>query len=117
MADITFMALHGSLGENGKLQSAFDILGIRYTGPNSLGCALSMDKGVTKEIFQAQGVPTPAGTHLFRKDKDCTLDELGFHLPVVVNLVPADPASAYTSYIQMRNIVMPSKHHLKKKTK
>ena len=84
MADITFMALHGSLGENGKLQSAFDILGIRYTGPNSLGCALSMDKGVTKEIFQAQGVPTPAGTHLFRKDKDCTLDELGFHLPVVV---------------------------------
>ena len=29
MADITFMALHGSLGENGKLQSAFDILGIR----------------------------------------------------------------------------------------
>ena len=43
-----------------------------------------MDKGVTKEIFQAQGVPTPAGTHLFRKDKDCTLDELGFHLPVVV---------------------------------
>lgn len=56
MADITFMALHGSLGENGKLQSAFDILGIRYTGPNSLGCALSMDKGVTKEIFQAQGV-------------------------------------------------------------
>ena len=63
MADITFMALHGSLGENGKLQSAFDILGIRYTGPNSLGCALSMDKGVTK---------------------DCTLDELGFHLPVVV---------------------------------
>ena len=84
MADITFMALHGSLGENGKLQAAFDILGIRYTGPNSLGCALSMDKGVTKEIFQAQGVPTPAGTHLFRKDKDCTLDELGFHLPVVV---------------------------------
>ena len=76
MADITFMALHGSLGENGKLQSAFDILGIRYTGPNSLGCALSMDKGVTKEIFQAQGVPTPAGTHLFHKDKDCTLDEL-----------------------------------------
>ena len=111
MADITFMALHGSLGENGKLQAAFDILGIRYTGPNSLGCALSMDKGVTKEIFQAQGVPTPAGTHLFRKDKDCTLDELGFHLPVVVK-----PCSGGSS-IQMRNIVIPSKHHLKKKTK
>lgn len=84
MADITFMALHGSLGENGKLQGIFDVLGIRYTGPNSLGCALSMDKGVTKEIFQMQGVPTPSGTHLFAKDKNRTLEELGFRLPAVV---------------------------------
>lgn len=84
MADITFMALHGSLGENGKLQATFDVLGIRYTGPNSLGCALSMDKGVTKEIFKMQGVPTPDGTHLFRKDRDRTLESLGFRLPVVV---------------------------------
>lgn len=84
MADITFMALHGSLGENGKLQATFDVLGIRYTGPNSLGCALSMDKGVTKEIFKMQGVPTPDGTHLFRKDKERTLESLGFRLPVVV---------------------------------
>lgn len=84
LSDITFMALHGSLGENGKLQATFDVLGIRYTGPNSLGCALSMDKGVTKEIFKMQGVPTPAGTHLLKKDKDLTLDALGFKLPVVV---------------------------------
>lgn len=84
MADITFMALHGNLGENGKLQATFDVLGIRYTGPNSLGCALSMDKGVTKEIFKMQGVPTPLGTHVFAKDKDISLEELGFNLPVVV---------------------------------
>lgn len=84
MADMTFMALHGNLGENGKLQATFDVLGIRYTGPNSLGCALSMDKGVTKEIFKMQGVPTPLGTHVFAKDKDVTLEELGFKLPVVV---------------------------------
>lgn len=84
LADMTFMALHGNLGENGKLQATFDVLGIRYTGPNSLGCALSMDKGVTKEIFKMQGVPTPPGTHVFAKDKDITLKELGFKLPVVV---------------------------------
>ncbi len=84
LADITFMALHGSLGENGKLQATFDVLGIRYTGPNSLGCALSMDKGVTKEIFKFQNVPTPDGTHVFKKDKDTSLDALGMHLPVVV---------------------------------
>lgn len=97
IADITFMALHGSLGENGKLQATFDVLGIRYTGPNSLGCTLSMDKGVTKEIFKIQGIPTPDGTHLFRKDKDTSLDQLGFCLPVVVK--PCSGGSSIGVYI------------------
>ncbi|MCQ2508088.1 MAG: D-alanine--D-alanine ligase [Dorea sp.] len=84
MADITFLALHGNLGENGKLQATFDVLGIKYTGPNSLGCALSMDKGIAKQIFQWEGVPTPGGTHLLPADKDKTLAEMGLRLPVVV---------------------------------
>ena len=62
MADITFMALHGSIGENGKLQATFDNLGIKYTGPNSLGCTLSMNKLVTKQIFKTRNFPD-------RKDK------------------------------------------------
>lgn len=97
LADITFIALHGSLGENGKLQALFDVLGIRYTGPNSLGCALSMDKGVTKEIFKMQGVPTITGTHVFKKDKDITLEELGLRLPVVVK--PCSGGSSLGVYI------------------
>lgn len=84
MADITFMALHGSVGENGKLQATFDILGIKYTGPNSLGCALSMDKLVTKQIFKMSGVPTPRGTSLNQKTKDTPLSELGYYLPLVI---------------------------------
>ena len=52
MADITFVALHGSVGENGKLQAAFDLLGIKYTGCNSFGCALSMNKLVTKQMYR-----------------------------------------------------------------
>ena len=82
MADITFMALHGSIGENGKLQATFDNLGIKYTGPNSLGCTLSMNKLVTKQIFKTSGVPTPRGTSLTSKTKDTPLDELGYYLPL-----------------------------------
>ena len=48
MADITFMAMHGCPGEDGKIQATFDLMGIKYTGPNSLGCALSMNKLVAK---------------------------------------------------------------------
>lgn len=58
-ADIVFIALHGENGENGKLQAAFDLLGIQYTGTDYLSAALTMDKGLTKELFIYHGIPTP----------------------------------------------------------
>lgn len=60
-ADLVFMALHGENGENGKVQAAFDLFGIKYTGTGYLGSAMAMDKGVAKSIFIAKGVPTPRG--------------------------------------------------------
>jgi D-alanine-D-alanine ligase len=38
-ADITFLALHGEEGENGKLQACLDVAGIPYTGSGYLGSA------------------------------------------------------------------------------
>lgn len=63
-ADIVFMALHGENGENGKVQAAFDLFGIKYTGTGYLGSAIAMDKGVSKSIFTAKGIPTPKGISL-----------------------------------------------------
>ena len=65
-ADITFLALHGGDGENGKLQALFDLLGIRYTGSSSLGCAVSMHKWITKQLLRGAGVPVPDGVLLRR---------------------------------------------------
>lgn len=97
LADIVFMGLHGDVGENGKLQATFDILGIRYTGPNYLGSALAMDKGITKQIFKTAGVPTPLGTSLKKENKDCSLADLGLQLPVVVK--PCSGGSSIGVYI------------------
>lgn len=58
-ADIVFMALHGENGENGRVQAAFDLFGIKYTGTGYQSSALAMDKMITKAIFKAKGVPTP----------------------------------------------------------
>lgn len=60
-ADITFLALHGDVGENGKLQATFDILGIKYTGSGYLGSALAMDKGLTKSVLTQNGITAPEG--------------------------------------------------------
>ena len=51
-ADIVFLALHGANGEDGRVQAAFDLMGIRYTGTGYLSSAMAMDKGVTKWMFQ-----------------------------------------------------------------
>ena len=58
-ADIVFMGLHGDFGENGKIQAALDLYGIKYTGTDYLSSALAMDKTVTKALFKVNGVPTP----------------------------------------------------------
>ena len=68
-ADITFNALHGGDGENGKLQAYLDLQGIRYTGDGYFASALAMHKDVAKLLFERAGVPVPNGT-VYRSGRD-----------------------------------------------
>lgn len=58
MADVAFLALHGGVGENGKLQALLEMNGVRFTGSSSVGCMLSMDKIISKELIAREGIPT-----------------------------------------------------------
>ena len=84
MADIVFLALHGENGENGKLQAAFDLFGIRYTGSNYLSSAIAMDKEITKIFFEVGGVPTPKGIKMTKKNREDNFELTGLRLPCVV---------------------------------
>ena len=97
LADITFLGLHGGEGENGKLQASFDLLGIKYTGPDSLGCAVAMHKGVAKQIFLESGVDTPGGGTIYKNSEDQSYQSLGLTLPVVVK--PCSGGSSIGVYI------------------
>jgi D-alanine-D-alanine ligase len=68
--DMVFMALHGEDGENGKIQAAFDLLGIKYTGTGYLGSALAMNKDMAKELFAKNNVPTPRGRTIIRDEDE-----------------------------------------------
>ena len=61
MADIVFLGLHGSNGEDGRIQATFDLMGIRYTGCGYISSALSMDKGLTRKFLQMSGIPVAKG--------------------------------------------------------
>lgn len=54
-----FIALHGRYGEDGTVQGALELLRIPYTGSGVMASAISMDKVRTKQIWIAQGLPTP----------------------------------------------------------
>jgi D-alanine-D-alanine ligase len=54
-----FIALHGRYGEDGTVQGALELLRIPYTGSGVMASAIAMDKVRTKQIWTAQGLPTP----------------------------------------------------------
>ena len=58
--DRVFNILHGGDGENGVLQGLLQALEVPCTGPDVLGCALTLDKIRTKQVWIASGLPTPA---------------------------------------------------------
>ncbi|ADY55260.1 D-alanine--D-alanine ligase [Syntrophobotulus glycolicus DSM 8271] len=58
-ADVVFLALHGSIGENGKLQAVLDINGIKYTGTGYVGSLLAMDKDLSKKLILSNNILTP----------------------------------------------------------
>lgn len=70
MADAVFMALHGANGEDGKIQACFELLGIPYTGTDFVSSAMAMDKGISKDIFKAHNIPTPAGIRLRKGEEE-----------------------------------------------
>jgi len=59
-ADVVFIALHGSIGENGTLQALLDLTGRPYTGSGMLASAVAMHKAMSKRVFESAGIPTPA---------------------------------------------------------
>lgn len=54
--DVVFNALHGVGGEDGRIQSVLDILGLKYTHSDHLASAIAMDKMKSKAIVAARGV-------------------------------------------------------------
>lgn len=59
-ADAVFIALHGTFGEDGRIQRLLDAHRIRYTGSGPEASALAMNKAQSKRKFLRLGLTTPA---------------------------------------------------------
>ena len=97
MADIVFLAFHGTCGEDGRVQAAFDLMGIPYTGAGYLGSAIAMDKDFTKRLIAGLDVATPKWRRAEYTMKD--IDSLTSTTPVPCVVKPVASGSSIGVFI------------------
>ena len=66
--DLAFIAIHGTPGENGKLQSYFEMIGQRYIGCRSFSSALTFNKFYCNLAVAQLGVPIAPSLHFYAGD-------------------------------------------------
>ena len=57
--DVALIILHGLYGEDGTVQGLLDLLNIPYQGSGVLGSAISMNKIISKQLYQQHGIKIP----------------------------------------------------------
>jgi D-alanine-D-alanine ligase len=98
--------LHGRGGEDGAMQGLLEVMGLPYTGSGILGSALAMDKLRCKQVWAAEGFPTPE-FRVLETEQDCAdaLAQLG--LPLIIK--PASEGSSIgMSKVEVEDEMLPA---------
>jgi D-alanine-D-alanine ligase len=91
--DVVFIGMHGTPGEDGKLQGYFDTLKIPYTGCNAATSALTFNKRYAVAVAAFSGINV-AKSVLFVKDNFAGPDEAVQHLRFPVFVKPNNGGSS-----------------------
>ena len=83
-SDLVFIALHGLDGENGKIQSTFDLLGIDYTGNNYNSSFKASNKIIAKNLLASTSIPLPKGYSISKDEDILTPDKYNMSYPVII---------------------------------
>lgn len=83
--DVVLLCIHGTPGEDGKLQGYFDMLGLPYTSCDAATSALTFNKRYTVAVAAFGGISVANSMHLFKHtpvSPEAILEKL--QLPVFV---------------------------------
>ncbi|GAB6011865.1 D-alanine--D-alanine ligase [Viscerimonas tarda] len=73
--DLAYITIHGSPGEDGRLQGYFDMLGIPYSSCGLMASALTMNKYICNKYLRNFGIKT-AESRLLKKEDVYTPEEI-----------------------------------------
>lgn len=92
--DVVYNILHGTPGEDGKLQGYFDILKIPYTSPNVMVSSLTMNKYLSKKICAAEKIPVAKSVIVRRDEEVINVDEIAKKLKLPLFVKPNNGGSS-----------------------
>ncbi len=95
--DLVFIGIHGTPGEDGKLQGYFDMLDIKYTSCNAVVSALSFNKIFCNRVVDFSDVAVAKSKHLF-KDRDYTSDAILEKITLPAFVKPAEGGSSLATF-------------------
>jgi D-alanine-D-alanine ligase len=89
--DAVFIGMHGTPGEDGKLQGYFDMIGIPYTGCNAATSAITFNKRYTVAVAAFAGILVAKSVHLLKQEP---VDATDIHLQLPVFVKPNNGGSS-----------------------
>jgi D-alanine-D-alanine ligase len=105
--DVAFIALHGRMGEDGKVQGLLEVMGVPYTGSGVLASALAMNKPFANKLFRLHNLGSVPGYTVRAADTARALELHGdFGFPCVAK--PACGGSSVGVSIVRRSEDLPS---------
>ncbi|MEO8581270.1 MAG: D-alanine--D-alanine ligase family protein [Patescibacteria group bacterium] len=96
--DVIFPIIHGTNGEDGKLQGLLEISNLPYVGAGVIGSALAMDKVIQKQLCDGRGFPQTQyewfWKHEWEKSEDHIIDKIEKKFAYPIFVKPANSGSS-----------------------
>lgn len=97
--DVAVLALHGSAGEDGTIQSLLELIDVPYTGPDVLASSLAWNKPIAQGLFARAGAAVPDRVTLsqqaFREmGASAAVDRIAEELEIPLVVKPATGGSS-----------------------
>lgn len=67
LIDFAFLCLHGSYGEDGRIQGLLEYIGIPYSGSGIISSAIGINKSIQKDLIKSFGFAGPKYTIIKRE--------------------------------------------------
>jgi D-alanine-D-alanine ligase len=91
--DAVLIGIHGTPGEDGKLQGYFDLMNLPYTSCNAATSAITFNKRYTVAVAAFAGISVSHSVHLFKQDNP-DAQELGKRVSMPVFVKPNNGGSS-----------------------